>query len=278
MVDKTTEVEELPSHKWMTLGQIKSLMKFDNYVNMDARTVVSCIPFVDYLDGMEKIANKTRDSALYNSIANGEQPHILQEIYSYINNYKMFAEVKRELVPLYSLENWTLQNNEFICKNNFPFKVVFCDISIEGREVRNWGQPLFEAVGMATFGLFTAVENGRREFLVRAKAEIGCLDIIELAPTVQLEASEEADDEISKLFLRKRENKQSILYDAILSEEGGRFYHEQNINCIIEIEKSELESLPEGYFWLTYYTLNKLTQINNILNIQLRNLLSMLEV
>ena len=32
-------------HKWMTLGQIKELMKHDNLVNMDTRTVISCIPF-----------------------------------------------------------------------------------------------------------------------------------------------------------------------------------------------------------------------------------------
>ncbi|MBD5105734.1 MAG: dNDP-4-keto-6-deoxy-glucose-2,3- dehydratase, partial [Lachnospiraceae bacterium] len=39
------EVEVLESHKWMTLGQIKELMKIDNLVNMDTRTVISCIPF-----------------------------------------------------------------------------------------------------------------------------------------------------------------------------------------------------------------------------------------
>ena len=38
------EVEVLPNHKWMTLGQIKELMKYDNLVNMDTRTVLSCIP------------------------------------------------------------------------------------------------------------------------------------------------------------------------------------------------------------------------------------------
>ena len=39
------EVEVLDSHKWMTLGQIKELMKYPNLVNMDTRTVLSCIPF-----------------------------------------------------------------------------------------------------------------------------------------------------------------------------------------------------------------------------------------
>ena len=39
------DIEVLPSHKWMTLGQLKELMKIDNLVNMDTRTVISCIPY-----------------------------------------------------------------------------------------------------------------------------------------------------------------------------------------------------------------------------------------
>jgi oxidase EvaA len=62
----------------------------------------------------------------------------------------------------------------------------------------------------------------------------------------------------------------------LLSEEGGRFYHEQNKNIVIEIEPKLISEPPPGYWWCTYRTLNKLVQINNILNIQLRNLLSLL--
>lgn len=39
------DIEILDSHRWMTLGQIKQLMSYDNLVNMDTRTVISCIPF-----------------------------------------------------------------------------------------------------------------------------------------------------------------------------------------------------------------------------------------
>ena len=34
------EIEVLSSHRWMTLGTIKQLMKIDNLVNMDTRTVL----------------------------------------------------------------------------------------------------------------------------------------------------------------------------------------------------------------------------------------------
>ena len=47
----------------------------------------------------------------------------------------------------------------------------------------------------------------------------------------------------------------------------------------MKIRKDDLpEHLPEGYFWADFQTLNILIQFNNCLNIQLRNLLSILNV
>lgn len=179
-IDENEEIEVSVSHRWMTLSQIKELMKYENLVNMDTRTVLSCIP----ADQMERFAPIT-DSALLNSI--NDDFDNTSELYQYINNYKMFDDSEYKLVPLYSLKSWDYEGNEFVCKNPYSFKVVFCDVEIEGREVTHWTQPLFEATGNATFGLLTCVDNGVRKFLVQAKPEIGCFDKIELAPSVQRE-------------------------------------------------------------------------------------------
>jgi oxidase EvaA len=274
MLSEDTEIEALPSHKWMTLGQIKTLMKIDNLVNMDTRTVLSCIPFYKYDFGAQ-------DTPLTRTIA-VDQPDILPKIYRYMNDYKMFDDGHPTLVPLYSLNGWEMRTagevEEFVCKSDYPFKVVFCDISIEGREVRHWGQPLFEAQGMATFGLLTRIHECVQEFLVCARPESGCFDKIELGPSVQLEPGENPTAEIDKVLEERYNRKQGLLHDVILSEEGGRFYHEQNKNIVIDIEPDLITTPPPGYWWCTYRTLNKLTQINNILNIQLRNLLSLLTI
>jgi dTDP-4-dehydro-6-deoxy-alpha-D-glucopyranose 2,3-dehydratase len=271
-----SDVEVLPSHKWMTLGQIKKLMKINNLVNMDTRTVLSCIPFfkADNVD-----CNLFSDKQLFQSIFNSNLDG-LPEIYHYLNNIKMFDQTRIELVPLTSLRTWTFSNNEFCCETQSDFKVIFCEIEIEGREVRRWSQPLLEAIGMAIFGLLSCNDNGIKKFLVRATPEMGCFDKLELGPTVHLEPTGlgKKHDEIVDLFIKKFNSNSGIKNNVILSEEGGRFYHEQNKNVIIEINEGELPKLPEGYFWVDYRTLNQLTQINNCLNIQLRNLLSLLEV
>ena len=269
IIEVDEDIEGLPSHMWMTLPQIKELMREDNLVNMDTRTVLSCLP-------LEKYESEFTDITLLRSVQGGGDH--LPEIYQYINNYKMFEERKRELVPLFSLENWEMRDGEFVCKEPYSFKVVFCDIEIEGREVRHWCQPLFEAAGIATFGLMTRVHNGVKEFLVRATPEIGCFDGIELGPSVQREFIYKGEfTDVDKLFDEKLKNKDGVIFDTLLSEEGGRFYHEQNRNVIMEIADNEIDSLPPGYFWSDYKTLNTLVQVNNCLNIQLRNLLSVLE-
>ena len=53
------DVEEHDDFRWMTLGQIKELMRYDNMVNMDTRTVLSGLKISDYLslaDDMSRLS------------------------------------------------------------------------------------------------------------------------------------------------------------------------------------------------------------------------------
>lgn len=275
------DIESAPSHRWMTLGTIKQLMKIDNLVNMDTRTVLSCIPYcIPEIPEIErhKAHELFEDKALFHSMYNSEQPELVR-VFRYMNDYKMLNQRENKIVPLTELKNWDFTDSEIAHKTSYPFKVIFCDIEIEGREVTHWTQPLFEAEGMATFGMITADIDGVKKFLVHAKPEAGCFDGIELAPTVQLEAGipESEYSDIDRLFFRLLKNGAEIRNDVILSEEGGRFYHEQNRNIILRIAPDQAPEPPDGYFWLDYKTLNLMVQFNNVLNIQLRNLLSLLD-
>ena len=283
-LDPQVDIPVLENFRWMTLGQLKELMKEDNLVNMDTRTVISCIPYAMWelsSEGKAELRTWFRDQTLYASLFERSGRNDLVPVYRYINNQKMFCEKRTRIVPLDDLQHWQRTPEGVFCREAAAYQVIYCDIAIEGREVQHWKQPLFEARGRATFGLFTRVnENGRREFLVCGREEIGCFDLMELGPTVQMEATDQdaGRNSVEQLFLKKYKSGAGVMKNVVLSEEGGRFYHEENRNLIIEIEHGELQQLPEGYFWLDFYTLNLLTQINNCLNIQLRNLLSLLDI
>lgn len=281
IVDEKFEI--YPNFKWMTLGQIKKLMEIDNLVNMDTRTVLSGIPLItQFVSAADKneIQHFFDDKSLYKSIFESDPQENIPWIYQRLNNYKMFRDIRVTTVPLNQLVDWKIDEYGITCKKQADFMVRYYDIEISGREVQHWSQPLFKAIGMATFGLLSRVSNGKREYLVKVKPEIGSFDKAEIGPTVQWEPSHYLynDNEIEKLFRKKYESKLGIMVDVILSEEGGRFYHEQNNNVIIEIADNELTELPGDYLWVSYATLNYLVQVNNCLNIQLRNLLSLIKM
>ena len=283
------DIEVYPNFMWMTLGQIKELMKIDNLVNMDARTVISGIPLVtSKMSDIESnhIKKLFTDPQLYDSIFNNEPCESLPEIYYAINNYKMFQDIRISTLPLNQLVDWTIDEYGITSRKKANFMVRYYDIEISGREVQSWTQPLFKAIDTATFGLITKKTASGTLFLVRVKPEIGSFDRLELGPSVQWEPVHDADhDDLIERFFRgcldingNMPENVKIITDVFLSEEGGRFYHEQNRNVIMEIPENALPILPDGYFWTEYGTLNYLMQVNNCLNIQLRNLLSLIMI
>lgn len=257
---------------WMTLDQIHELMKEKNLVNMDTRTVLSCLPYIDKT--LELVKTKTE---LQKSINDKNYIREITKIYNRINDYKMFSQDYQKIVRLDDLSDWIIDDYGIRCKHDYPYEVVYCDIEIEGREVKKWIQPLFKAKGNATFCLVYTIQNGVIKFLVKAKPEIGSFDKIEIGPTLQLEANELAENEFEKNIIEMMNSNKYIRFDSILSEEGGRFYHEENRNIILELPSKLLNNLPKDYFLLSYAALNHMNLINNCLNIQLRNLLSVLE-
>ena len=99
------EVEVLPSHKWLTLRQLKQLMHYDNLVNMDTRTVLSCLPLAMLDDERGKMLRYITVQILYISIFDAAKPDDMAVIYNYINNYKMFDYAQPQLVRLDELQN-----------------------------------------------------------------------------------------------------------------------------------------------------------------------------
>ena len=245
------------NYKWMTLGQIKELLKIDNLVNMDTRTVLAGLPL---------------------QVINGDNNLELMKACGKLNDYKMYHDVEKVFIPLPQLQDWKIDDYGVTSQKEADFCVRHYAISIEGREVQSWSQPLFKATGMGTFVLLSRVIDGKRQFLIRLSPEIGCFDKVEFGPSIQMmQTHKDGDDAVCKLFQKHIAAQKGIVHDVILSEEGGRFYHEQNRNVILEIANDELSELSQDYMWVGYQTLYQLVLANNNVNIQLRNLMALLD-
>ena len=109
------DIKVLDSHKWMTLGQIKQLMSYDNLVNMDTRTVISCIPFslrdFSYKE-LSHIRSLFKHETFFNSVFFGNSGSDINKIYQYMNDIKMLDRSEIQLVDLKSLRSWTEKEDE----------------------------------------------------------------------------------------------------------------------------------------------------------------------
>lgn len=261
------DIEVLPNFKWMTIGQLKEMLKRKNLVNMSSRTVLSGLPHL--IEG-------ERDADL--------ERQYLADVFLVLNDYKMLHDTKSVFVPLNQLIDWKVDEYGIVSRKNAPFEIRFYDIAIEGREVSHWTQPLLKATGQGCFALPAREYQGRTEYLIKATPEIGSFDSLELGPAIQWESTyiPDADHPVDRLFsdLLKRMPAEDILVDIVLSEEGGRFFQEQNRNMIVRIDANALprEALPPEYMWIDFPTLCGLIMSGNALNIQLRNLISLISI
>ncbi len=264
---------------WLTLGQIKQLLTYDNIINMDTRTVISGIPFGD-LNILKEVGIENQSDFLASELDNNNALHNIETIISWITKHKAFAELEIESIGLNALSDWRKDGDSIFHKDYKYFSVIAVKAEIGNREVHSWTQPLVKSAQEGLIAFIIKKINGVLHFLVQAKLETGNFDIIELAPTVQCltgnyrKGENEYEVEFIDYVLNPEIYNAKINYTAFQSEEGGRFYKEQNKNMIIEVGDGFDVNVPDKYIWMTLNQIKTFIKFNNYLNIQSRSLLS----
>ena len=71
-------------------------------------------------------------------------------------------------------------------------------------------------------------------------------------------------------------NKKKKIFEKLKSEEGGRFFHEENRNILVEVEDIAQLDDEKNYRWISLNQILYLLNYSNIINIQLRSLISII--
>lgn len=284
--DEDLEVKE--GYIWASLGQIKELLRYPNVVNMDSRTVISCINFGSYsehslrlLDAVKRmngIHSSKPDSFLYSVLSGDNHLNELQDIIQWITSLKFKYELDVTPVGISEMKNWIYDGNTIHHESGKYFDVMGCRVEIGNREVVSWDQPMVRSAQEGLMGFIVKKINGIYHFLVQAKLESGNFDIVEMAPTVQCLTGNyrKGKNEYTIPYLEQILNapKDKIWYSSYQSEEGGRFFQEQNLNIIVEVGEEFPIEVEENYCWLTLNQMLSFVTYNNYLNIAARSLLS----
>jgi oxidase EvaA len=275
------EVEDDLQHDnyiWMTLGDLVAMTRYPNTVNMDSRTVISCIHYGSYTFEHFELReffeanssdNSWIDSLLRRDVYQKSHPEIL----SLISDLRFRREAETKKIYLSESTEWVLKDGRITNKRDHYFDVVGYRIFIENRESTSWDQPMIQPKSGGICCFFVKKFNGVFHLLVQLKDEIGSFDGVEMAPTIQV-SEENLSDSPFYLDWLKGVSNDKVLFDVMQSEEGGRFFQEQNRNMIIEVD--EIGNLPKNFIWMTLNQLKTFLQYNNYVNIQTRSIISSL--
>jgi len=280
IVEINEDIEVLEQFCWLTLGQIKTLIRDDNVVNMDTRTVISGIPCIP-LGHVNP--DESFNGALLHSIQMEEGFYGTDELVSWITEQKTKYDLDVEQIALNQVKGWERDDWAIYHEESKYFSVIAVRVGIGNREIQSWTQPLVKSAQEGIIAFITRRINGTLHFLVQAKLEAGNFDIVELAPTVQCltgnyrNGQNEYEVHFLHYVLEAEKNGSRVVHNSLQSEEGGRFYREQNRNIIIEAGDDFPIEVPEQFTWMTLNQLYQFLRFNNYLNIQARSMLSVLQ-
>ncbi|MGW2591740.1 NDP-hexose 2,3-dehydratase family protein [Streptomyces sp. NPDC001515] len=259
VIEVGPDVEAGEDFCWLTLGQVREQMRIDHRVNMDARTVLSCLP---------------------GSAADEGSLHTDTEILSWITSNQAVHDVQTTVVGLRDLPGWKVTDLSISHERGLFFSVIGVDVVANSREVGGWTQPLIEPHGVGVAALLVKRFDGVLHVLLRARIEPGYIDAIELAPTVQGTPENHAylgglvHEQLIDAERRMRTDR--VLFDAEMSEEGGRFHHSRSRYMIIEVGDDHPDEEPPGFLWTALPQITWLLQHRHYLNVQARTLIACL--
>jgi dTDP-4-dehydro-6-deoxy-alpha-D-glucopyranose 2,3-dehydratase len=289
--------DDLPvgdEHRWMTLGQVKSLLKVPNLVSMDARTVLSCIPLIDprapslSIRGPGAPERERRDSlpatefgrALLKSASESVPTAFNDEqVIGWLTDLKCRHQLCFERVGLDQVRGWQRGIDAIVRETGDFFEVVAVRVQAVNREVARWDQPLIKPVEQGLIAFIAKEIEGVLHFLVQGKIEPGNLDVMTVAPTVQsvLSADLLRDRSTWPPFAERvlEACAGEVRYSCVQSEEGGRFYHVANEYRVVQVPDAEDISVPENFLWVSLRQLSDLLRFGMV-NVEARSLLACL--
>ncbi|MCO6008404.1 NDP-hexose 2,3-dehydratase family protein [Actinoallomurus purpureus] len=272
-IDEDVPVQE--GFCWLPLERILDLLQVDDLVNMDARSVLSAL---GRPTGARRGPDTEFGEALARSAEGQGEVRSMVEVLSWFTDAKARRELQAGRIPLNEVSGWRLRPDRIVHETGKYFSVIAVAVEAAGREVHRWTQPLIAPQAPGIVAFLVKRFGGVPHLLMRAGCEPGYLDVVEMGPTVQCTELNYRDlpeyERPPFLDYVLAAAPERIRYSAVLSEEGGRFYHARNRYLVVESDDDFPSEMSADYCWMSVRQCRALLAHSHYLNIEARSLLA----
>jgi oxidase EvaA len=259
LLDLDEDVEVLPGFRWLTLYEIQRLVREDDTVNMDSRTVLSNICH----DGPPCLAEGATAFARSATSPPEAASESLAGLRAWLGTMREKLAIDAAVISLNAVRDWTRNDWGIRHASGNYFEVAGVRVECGSREVMQWSQPLLRHEGIGLSGFLCADIGGVLHFLMQAKPEPGLVGSVEVAPTVSVfdyrrRAAQGLAAPYIEHFLDPSPG--AVLYSAMQSEEGGRFWMLRNHVLVIQVPVANAIRRDDRFQWMTLAQLRRLSQ------------------
>lgn len=268
------EAGALPdTHLIMAWEVLRSFMVLDNILNTDGRSAVACCPWpllagpAGPFAGPDDWSRALAGSFAATTHASEQVAHVLAAIALARIELRLAARLK----PLTALREWEVTATAIQRRDGNPgFVIRPYWVVARGREVPEWDQPLFDSDTTGRVVLLCCEIAGILRFALRLSREIGLMQGVELGPSFARPPGEAAGAQDAEMDTACASRGASVMARFRQSEEGGRFYRDENLYEVVHL--ADPAALPEApdLFLVTLGELKALIDTSGTCTIELR--------
>ena len=276
---------ELPTNfRWFRLSELREFVVSSNIFNTDSRSVLSCMDW-DWLVGDDGPFSDAEPGGFAESLRRSyratRQDADFVDIVTWLTRLRVHAALRSNIVPIDQVKNWQIHDGEIReVQDQLGFCVRQYRIQARGREVSGWDQPLIDSAGVGRVTLACQERNGLLRFLLQADYQVGYLEGVQLSSSLCTAPGESINDNdpVQGQLVERIDTGNDVIVHASCrqSEEGGRFYQDENDYQIVELDPRIELPESDNYRWATLAQIRELLTIPGMAAIELRNALSML--
>jgi oxidase EvaA len=271
--------------RWYDKAAIAAFVLHSNVVNTDARSVLAGLDWAVLADDGRPFAHHAAGTFGARLRTSYEAPPSRDEqtdadVFAWLARLRVRSSARHDVVPIDELQNWIVEPDAIrervrehgFCARQFAVRAV-------GREVSAWDQPLIDSDGTGRLVLALQLRDGLLRVLIAARHEIGFLEGVQGGASVTIVPGERAnpDDRVEAVLLAAiASGRARVLHSCRQSEEGGRFWHDENDYEIVEVDPGlELPASP-FHRWLTLAQVRRLIGVPGTFSMEFRGVLALL--